>query len=171
MSENNSLIKQITVEAPIEKAFRVFTEGFDSWWPRAHHIGKSNMKQAIFEAKPNGKWYELGEDGSTCQWGRVLLWEPPKRFILSWQITEKWKYDPNFVTEVEVTFEPQGANRTIVSLEHRNLDRFGAAAEQIRNTFNSDGGWLGLLKLFAAEAAGDSAEKKRLLATYDQQEA
>ena len=71
----SSLSREIVVEAPQERAFRVFTESFDSWWPREHHIGQSAMKQAVLEGRQGGGWYELGEDGSRCQWGTVLVWD------------------------------------------------------------------------------------------------
>ena len=145
----NSVMKELVVEAPQERAFRVFTERFDAWWPREHHIGKAPMKQAVLEGRAGGRWYELGEDGSRCEWGQVLVWDPPGRLVLSWQITGQWRYDEGFSTEVEVRFTPEGPRRTRVSLEHRNLDRFGPAAEQMKQSFGADGGWSGLLKLFA----------------------
>lgn len=148
----SSLSREIVVEAPQERAFRVFTESFDSWWPREHHIGQSAMKQAVLEGRQGGGWYELGEDGSRCQWGTVLVWDPPRKLVLTWQITSQWQYDAAFVTEVEVRFSPEGPRRTRVVLEHRHLDRFGAAADQMRQTFSSEGGWNGLLQRFARAA-------------------
>src|SRR5262249_13047368 len=79
----NSVMKELVVEAPQERAFRVFTERFDTWWPREHHIGKSPLKQAVLEGRQGGGWYELGEDGSRCEWGKVLVWDPPRRVVLT----------------------------------------------------------------------------------------
>ena len=81
----SSVNKEIVVQAP-ERAFRVFTENFDRWWPRSHHIGKADMKAAIMEPRTNGRWYERGVDGSECEWGYVIAWEPPHRVVLAWQL-------------------------------------------------------------------------------------
>ena len=149
--ENEFVRKQIVVEVSQEKAFKVFTEKFDKWWPRQHHIGKAEMKRAVIEPKINGRWFEIGEDGSECEWGKVLAWNPFERFILAWQINGKWQFDPSLLTEVEVTFEKDGDHRTRVTLEHRNLERFGLEAREMKKSFDSEGGWTGLLHAFAEE--------------------
>lgn len=141
--------KQILVAAPQERAFRVFTEGIDSWWPREHGIGKLPIRTAVLEPRANGRWYEVGADGSESEWGKVLVWDPPRRLVLAWQITADWKHDPALVTEVEVIFTPQGPSSTRVDLEHRDLERFGAQEGPIRKIFESPGGWPGLLAYFA----------------------
>jgi uncharacterized protein YndB with AHSA1/START domain len=146
---STSIQKSVTVNASVEKAFRVFTQGFDSWWPRTHKIGAADLKQAVLEDSEGGRWYEIDTDGSECEWGRVLAWEPPHRLVLSWQITGNWQYDPNLLTEVEVRFVAEGPDRTRVDLVHRNLDRFGEAQEEVRAAFDSPGGWPGLLAAFA----------------------
>src|ERR1035438_4720289 len=96
--------KEVLVNASQERAFQVFTQGIDKWWPRQHHIGKSPLKKAILEGMPNGRWYATHEDGSETGTGKVLVWEPPQRLILAWQLNAKWQFDPEFVTEIEVTF-------------------------------------------------------------------
>ncbi|WP_163991510.1 SRPBCC family protein [Pyxidicoccus caerfyrddinensis] len=146
--------KHVVVEAPQERAFRVFTENIDRWWPREHHIGKTTMKTAVLEPKENGRWYEVCEDGSQCDWGKVLAWEPPRRVVLAWQLSAQWQYDASLITEVEVTFTPEGPRRTRVDLEHRNLERFGDAAEAVRNSVGGTGGWMQLLELYAKAAQG-----------------
>jgi len=145
--------KQIVVAASQAHAFRVFTNGIERWWPREHHIGKAPMKSAVVEPRVGGRWYEIGEDGSECDWGKVLVWEPPARLVLAWQITARWQYDPAFVTEVEVTFSAEGPKRTRVVLEHRNLDRFGDAAPAMRDAFDSSGGWTGTVEIFGKVAS------------------
>lgn len=147
-----SVNKEILVDAPQEKAFKAFTQKLDKWWPRSHHIGKSEMKKAVLEPKPGGRWFEIGEDGSECDWGKVLEWNPFERFVLAWQLNGQWQFDPQLLTEVEVTFVSEGASKTRVTLEHRNLERFGAAAVEIKKSFESEGGWTGLLKRFVEEA-------------------
>jgi uncharacterized protein YndB with AHSA1/START domain len=147
--------KQVVVATSPERAFRVFTEGIDAWWPRQHHIGKSPMARAVIEPRPGGRWYAVCEDGSECDTGKVLEWDPPRRVLLAWQLTADWQYDASFVTEVEVTFTPEGPSHTRVELEHRNLERFGAAAADLRKGIDAPQGWGLILEPFkkAAEAA------------------
>jgi uncharacterized protein YndB with AHSA1/START domain len=154
MKEIEPIRKQLVVSAAAEHAFRVFTAGLDRWWPRDHHIGKAPMKRAVLEPRSGGRWYEIGDDGSECNWGRVLVWDPPRRLVLAWQITAEWQYDASFETELEVTFTAEGPRRTIVQLEHRNFERFGAGAEEIRKQMDS--GWGANLDTFAkiAEEGG-----------------
>lgn len=149
-----SLRRTITVEAPIERAFSVFTDGFDTWWAREYHIGATEMERAVLEPGVGGRWYERGVDGSECDWGRVLVWEPHTRLVVAWQIGADWRYDPGFVTEVEVHFVAEGPGRTRVELEHRDLDHFGDAAQAMGDTFDSPGGWDGLLQSYARAAEG-----------------
>jgi len=150
----NILRKVVSVKAPQEVAWRVFTETMSTWWPLAtHKIGKAKAVEAVIEPRVGGRWYERGDDGSTCDWGRVLSWEPHSRLVLSWQISADWQYDPNLNTEVEVRFIAQGKDSTRVELEHRHLDRYGARRDEIRAIFDSEGGWSGLLASFARAAA------------------
>jgi uncharacterized protein YciI/uncharacterized protein YndB with AHSA1/START domain len=141
--------KSINVEATQQRAFRVFTEGMGRWWPQEHHIGAAPLERMVVEPRVGGRWYEQLEDGTECVIGRVLEWSPYERVVLAWQITAEWKYDPSFVTEVEVTFTAEGPRKTCVELEHKNIEKFGPMAEDIRKTFESDGGWTSTLNLFS----------------------
>ena len=144
--------KRLTVDAPVERAFRVFTDNMSAWWPKTHHIGKTAMRECLIEPRVNGRWYEVGEDGSTCDWGKVLAWEPPRRLVLAWQLNAEFKYDPDLITEVEVRFSALGPKRTQVDFEHRDLERFGAAAAPVSKQM--DEGWGQILQGFAHTAAG-----------------
>ncbi len=144
--------KSLTVATTPERAFEVFTAGFDRWWPRSHSIGEAPLKTAVIEPRQGGRWYGLLENGAQAEWGDVLAWEPPTRLLLAWRIGADWKYDPNLLTEVEVVFTPEGGG-TRVNFEHRLLENMGAEGEGARATFDSEGGWTGLLQMFAAEAA------------------
>jgi uncharacterized protein YndB with AHSA1/START domain len=146
--------REITVHAPPERAFAVFTERFDAWWPRSHHIGAAEMQQAVVEPRRGGRWYERGTDGSTCDWGEVLAWEPPHRLVLSWHLGGDWRYDPDpaHASEVEVTFTPTGEG-TRVELVHRHFERHGAGGDQLRESVAGPGGWAGLLDLYAQAVA------------------
>jgi uncharacterized protein YndB with AHSA1/START domain len=152
MNQVDPVRKQIVVEATRERAFRVFTDGIDRWWPREHHIGKSPLERAVIEPRAGGRWYSVCQDGTECDIGKVLTWDPPGRLVLAWQITAEWQYDPSFTTEVEVVFTPEGPRRTRVDLEHRHLERYGAAAPELRKAFDSREGWGVTLEKFAKAA-------------------
>ena len=153
----NAVRKSMSVQAPPAIAWRVFTEKMSSWWPLGHYkIGKAKAVEAIIEPQVGGRWYERGEDGSTCDWGRVLVWEPDVRLVLTWDINADWQYDPNLNTEIEVRFIADGKERTRVELEHRHLDRFGTRREQMRRVFDEEGDWGKLLGMFARVAEGPS---------------
>jgi len=146
------VFKEIVVDAPVERAFRVFTAGFDRWWPREHHILEAPLARAVLEPHAGGRWYEVAEDGSQCDWGRVLVWDPPKRLVLAWQLNGLWQYDPALVTELELRFVPLGAMQTRVELEHRDMERFGDMAAATRGALDSPQGWITHLTLFAEAA-------------------
>jgi uncharacterized protein YndB with AHSA1/START domain len=153
----NSVRKATLVQAPPAVAWRVFTEQMGAWWPLSvYKIGKVNAVDAVLEPHVGGRWYERGDDGSTCDWGRVLLWEPPSRLLLSWDVNADFQYDPDLKTEIEVRFIAAGDSATRVELEHRKLDRYGARRDEMRRIFDTGGDWGRLLAMFAAHAAGGS---------------
>jgi uncharacterized protein YndB with AHSA1/START domain len=155
----NSVRKVIKVQAPQPVAWQVFTEQMGTWWPLAvYKIGKANAVDAIIEPCVGGRWYERADDGSTCDWGRVLAWEPTSRLVLSWDINADFQYDPELKTEIEVRFFAEKAGLTRVELEHRRLDRFGERREEMRAIFDKTGDWGQLLTSFAqtAEASARS---------------
>jgi hypothetical protein len=149
-----SVQKSVTVKASADHAFRVFTAGIDSWWPRTHHIGKSPMTKAIIEGRAGGRCYSEQADGTECDWGQVLVWEPPHRFVMAWKITHVWGFepDPAKASEVEIRFAPEPDGSTRVDLEHRHFERHGHGWEAMRTAVDFPSGWMGLLALFQAEA-------------------
>ena len=150
----NSVRKVSMVAAPPVVAWRVFTERMGTWWPLAvYKIGKVNAVDAVIEPRVGGRWYERGDDGSTCDWGRVLVWDPPSRLVLSWDVSADWQYDPELKTEIEIRFIAVGEDGTRVELEHRKLDRYGARRDEMRRIFDTEGDWGRLLAMFAARAA------------------
>jgi uncharacterized protein YndB with AHSA1/START domain len=126
--------KSVTVEAPAEHAFAVFTERPADWWP-ANHVLVNRREAIVFEPRIGGRWYEREFDGSERDWGRVLAWDPPHRLVLSWMINGEWKpiSDDTKASEIQVTFTPQAPNRTVVELAHVDLHRHGADAQVIRD--------------------------------------
>ena len=152
-----SVKKSITVEAPIERAFQVFTEEMQSWWPPDHHILDAPLGEMVVEPRGGGDIYDVGTDGSTCRWARVLEYEPPTLFVFSWDINLQWQIETDLerTSEVAITFTSEGDNRTRVDLEHRHLDRHGDGWEKMRDAVGSPGGWGVGLGRFAEAAARD----------------
>ena len=142
----------IVVDAPLERAFRVFTEDFDRIKPREHNLLDVQIAETVFEARVGGRVYDRGVDGSECPWARVLAYEPPDRVVLSWDISPRWQLESDFekASEVEVRFIAESPERTRVELEHRNLDRHGAGWEGERDALGGDGGWPLYLQRFGA---------------------
>jgi uncharacterized protein YndB with AHSA1/START domain len=141
--------RSVVVPADPERAFEVFTAGISSWWPASHHIGDAPIAEVLIEPFVGGRWYTRHEDGSETYTGFVRAWEPGERLVVTWQIDAQWRYDPALVTHVEVRFEPvEGGTR--VTIEHRDLERFGGDAERMRQTFSSPGAWSGMLERYAA---------------------
>jgi uncharacterized protein YndB with AHSA1/START domain len=140
---DTSVQTSITVQAPIERAFSLFTDGIGTWWPPEHHILEGELAEMVFEPREGGHVYDRGVDGSECRWARVLAYEPPSRVVISWDITTSWQIepDPEKTSEVEVRFTADGPDRTRVELEHRHLDRHGDGWEQMRDAVGSANGW------------------------------
>jgi uncharacterized protein YndB with AHSA1/START domain len=142
--------KSIRVNAAPARAFEIFTAGMARWWLKTHTINptKSPLEEIVLEPRAGGRWFERGEDGSECSWGKVLAWEPPTRLLLAWQINGSWQFDPALITEVEIRFTPDGSG-TRVELEHRHLERLGEQAAAMAQAFT--GGWGQLLESFAKQ--------------------
>ncbi len=145
--------KTLVVKASQAKAFDVFTNGIDRWWPKSHGIGSTPVVQSIIEPRLGGRWYTRHADGSEAVVGHMRVWEPPHRIVFGWEINASWKPDSTVSSEVEVRFIAMDQNTTRVELEHRNFENLGKeGGEKMRSDVN--GGWPGLLELYkqAAEA-------------------
>ncbi|MGH3766415.1 MAG: SRPBCC family protein [Pseudonocardiaceae bacterium] len=145
----------VTIAVPIERAFEVFTGSINSWWPHQYHIGQAEVAKVVLEPREGGRWYERGVDGTECDWGRVLVWEPPHRLVFTWQISGGWQFDPDpeHASEIEAQFTADGPDQTIVTVEHRHFDRLDGG-QAIHDAINGGGGWALLLDGFATTAAG-----------------
>jgi uncharacterized protein YndB with AHSA1/START domain len=150
----SSIQKSITVDAPVERAFDVFTQEMASWWPPEHHLLDAPLGEMVVEPRVGGDIYDVGTDGSTCRWARVLEYDPPSLFVFSWDINLQWEIETDLdrTSEVAVTFTAEGEARTRVDLEHRNLDHHGEGWEKMRAAVGSDDGWMVGLRRFAEAA-------------------
>jgi uncharacterized protein YndB with AHSA1/START domain len=145
----------IVVDVGIERAFSVFTDGIDTWWPREHTIGEAPLAEIVLEPHVGGRAYGRDIAGGESDWGRVLVYEPPHRVVVSWDINLQWtrEADPAKASEFEVRFVPDGPARTRVELDHRHLERHGEGWERMRDAVGSPDGWNRGLQAFAAAAA------------------
>jgi uncharacterized protein YndB with AHSA1/START domain len=145
-------MSSVVVEAPIERAFRVFTEDFSAFKPPEHNLLAVDIAETVFEPRAGGYLYDRGVDGSECRWARVLAYEPPNRVVFTWDISPQWEpeSDPEKASEVEVRFIAETPERTRVQLEHRSLDRHGDGWEGVREAIGGDQGWPLYLQRFAA---------------------
>ena len=135
--------QEIAVEAPVDRAFRVFTEQMDKIKPREHNLLGADIAETVFEPRAGGRIYDRGTDGSECAWANVIAFEPPDRVVFSWNVSPRWQVetDPARRSEVEVRFIAEGPDRTRVELEHRHLDRHGDGWEGLRDGVAAPDGW------------------------------
>ena len=154
-ASETSVRASTVVEAPIERAFSVFTDGFGSFKPPEHNLLEVEIAETVFESHVGGNIYDRGVDGSECRWARVLAYEPPNRVVFSWDISPQWQIetDQDKTSEVEVRFIAEAPDRTRVELEHRNLDRHGEGWEGSREGVGGDQGWPLYLDRFAERIA------------------
>ena len=156
-TEEHPVVRRtIVVNADIQRAFEVFTQKMGQWWPKEHHIGGSPLLAVVVEPRNGGRWYEKDEDGSECEWGTVLDWQPPIRAAFSWHLTGDFEYvaDITQASEVEVRFTSETEGRTRVEVEHRCFERHGESGDRLRTEVDKPGGWTyvldGYAKLMAA---------------------
>jgi len=144
------IVRSVQVKAAPARAFELFINHMHAWWPKGRTIGEHDHETITIEPKTGGRWYERDAKGNETIWGKVLAWDPPGRLLLGWQINSKWNHDPDFLTEVELTFVPLDGGGTLVTLEHRDLERFGDDAE--KHAAALGGGWPTHLAQFAEYA-------------------
>jgi uncharacterized protein YndB with AHSA1/START domain len=138
--------RSVRTKAPPARAFEIFTGGMGRWWPRGRTVGLASHVDIVVEPRVDGRWFERDAEGRETQWGKVLIWEPPHRVVLAWQLDGQKTYDPTLITEVEITFTPAEGG-TEVRLEHRNLERFRQDREAWAARVAR--GWAEMLDVFA----------------------
>jgi uncharacterized protein YndB with AHSA1/START domain len=143
--------KTVRVKAPIDHTFEVFTSGLSRWWPLDHGVGKKPIRTVLMEPHLGGRWLEIAEDGTETSVATIIVWEPPHRVVLMWQINAQWKPDAAMKSEVDVRFVADGADATEVELLHHKFETMGVeGGTSMRN--DVDRGWPGLVERFAREA-------------------
>lgn len=147
----NEVHVEVTVNASAEKAFRVFTERCNEWWPPDYKLGETERRDIIMEPHVGGRWYECDADGVECEWGRVLAWAPPHHLVVSWQIGVGFVYnqDPELASKVEIRFIEDPPNKTTIRLIHSEFEKHGKGWEKMRDSVAVDGGWHSILESFS----------------------
>jgi uncharacterized protein YndB with AHSA1/START domain len=142
-TDTGTIRRQIVVDAPIDRAFAVFTERFGDFKPPEHNLLALPIAETVFEPQVGGNIVDRAADGTECRWARILAYDPPKRVVFSWDISPQWQVETDLekASEVEVRFTSETPERTRVEFEHRNLDRHGTGREGVRDGVDSEGGW------------------------------
>ncbi len=148
--------KSVRVGVPVERAFSVFVEQMETWWPAEHHIGAQPFETIFVEPRTGGRWYERDARGNECNWGHVLAWGPPHQVTFSWHLGPDWKFNPDLAkaSEVEIRFTEEGPSATLVELTHSHIERHGEGYEQLRALLDGPGAWVNTLAAFAKAAGG-----------------
>jgi hypothetical protein len=151
VSADTSVSRSVLVGTGIERAFAAFAEGMGHWWPSEHHIAEKSFVDIVVQPRVGGRWYECAADGSECDWGRVLAWDPPRHLALSWHLDGNFVYDPDpdRASRVDVSFVALGASTTRLELVHSGLDRHGDTWPSLLDGIASPNGWSGMLAQFA----------------------
>ena len=157
-AEQTSIRTEVVVDAAQDRAFKLFTEQFDKIKPREHNMLGVDIAESVLEPQAGGRVYDRGVDGSECQWGRVLVCEPPERIVFTWDISPHWQIETDLSrsSEVEIRFIAEPGERTRVELEHRHLDRHGDGWEGLRAGVEGDDGWPLYLARYAAQVEGST---------------
>jgi uncharacterized protein YndB with AHSA1/START domain len=145
--------KSVRVPVSAGRAFSVFVEQMETWWPAEHHIGETPFEAIFVEPRVGGRWYERGANGKECNWGTVLAWDPPRLVTFSWHLGPNWRFDPDMAkaSEVAIRFTPE-AGGTLVELEHSYIDRHGEGWEQLKTMLEYPDAWERTLSEFAKRA-------------------
>ena len=151
-TSSTSVRASVVVDAPLERAFHVFTQDFGRFKTPEHNLLGVDIAETVFEPRAGGDVYDRGVDGSECRWAHVLVYEPPDRVVLSWNISPQWQIetDQARTSEWEVRFVAESSQRTRVEVEHRKLHHHGDGWEGVREGVGGDQGWPLYLSRYAA---------------------
>ena len=141
------IVCSATVKTPPARAFALFTDQTKDWWKKeTPFVTEPNRNFSLAKAA-EGRWFERGEDGREMTWGKVLAYRPPGRLLLGMQLNAQFSHDPDVLTEIEITFDDAPGGGCLVTLAHRNLERFGASAQPMIDAMRA--GWAHHVEEFA----------------------
>lgn len=154
MEDDDRITQTLVAHVRQERAFELFTREMSIWWPREYTWAGEVLETIGIEPREGGRCFERGPHGFECDWGRVLVWEPPRRLVFSWQISPERapEPDPAKAGAVEVRFVAEGPSVTRIELEHRGFARHGDEGRRYRQAMASELGWPRILGRYAAAA-------------------
>ncbi len=137
------IVQSVTVPVPPDRAFAMFTGSMGRWWQPGKTIGKQPHVAIVIEPRAGGRWFEQDADGNQTDWGHVLAWEPPGLVLLAWQLNASFDYDPELVTEVEITFSPAGDSTRVTLSSPSACSASGPAVARVEGSSSpsSSGGF------------------------------
>ena len=142
------------VDVPPERAFQVFVDEFDRWWPREYTWGQANFAEIGIEPKMGGRCYERDKDGNERVWGKVLAFDRPHHIVIAWQISPDRTPEESEATasRLDVRFSPLDGGRTNVLVVHRDFFRHQGDWEKYRNDMAGKKGWPMIIAAYAGAA-------------------
>ena len=142
--------RSVTVGLPVDQAFAAFAD-LARWWPREYTWAGDTLEDIGIGPREGGFCFERGPHGFTCHWGRVLVWDPPARLVLAWQIAPDRAPPPHppQARQGEVPLPAPRAPRTPVDHQHPAVPHHGDAADTYRQALASPQGWPLILARYA----------------------
>ncbi len=147
------LLFSFEVGCPQERAFDLWANRIETWWPTDHTVSGRDDVKVVLEPGIGGRIFERTPDGEEHDWGEVTGWEPPRQLSYLWHIGS----DRSDATSVTVRFVPNGLGNTTVIIEHDGWERLGARADERRK--RNSAGWQSLVVHYIKAAATTVKEK------------
>jgi hypothetical protein len=152
----DAIQKTIIVRCDQERAFRVWTEQIDAWWPRGHSRSGDPRTTVILERGLGGRLYERTSAGIEHAWGQVIAWDAPRQFVLHWYLGSS-REQP---TRVEVRFSALANGDTRVDLLHQGPELIGQLWERTSAVFET--AWSHVLTAYGAACTANVFEKESI---------
>lgn len=137
---------------PLE-AFEIFTSHLSLWWPlEEFSVRGADAETCIFELWEGGELFELAKGSERLTWGRVVEFDPPRGFVITWHPGR----DPKTAQRIQVKFRRISDGDTEMTLLHSGWDALGDEAGDYRSRYEA--GWDVVLQPYL-ELAREEASK------------